>query len=242
MIIFVIYEKEKNTEVAFKKIISNLMTNVKEKYEIHTFTNPTHEMEKMIQCSGKKIYLLNKELNGLNMAKQIRDLGDWHSPIILLTNEEATENLKNRKLLTLDTINIKEMNKQQIIADIKLALHILKQHPSFKFFYNNEYYQIPYDDILYFEKDLNNNYVSIVTTDTTYRIKESIKKIELKLINKSFFFKTHQSCIVNLQKIIKIDFKANIIYFKKIKTNLLSRNKKKELKERIEKEHLYELV
>ena len=41
---------------------------------------------------------------------------------------------------------------------------------------------------------------------------------------------------------IKIDFNANIIYFKKNQTNLLSRNKKKELKERIEKEHLYEIV
>lgn len=242
MIIFVIYEKEKRVEVAFKEIISSLMTNEKGKYKIHTFTNQNQEIEKMIHCSGKKIYLLNKEISGLTIAKQIRELEDWHSQIILLTDEESTENLKNRKLLMLDTINIKEMNKQQIIADIKLAIHILKQRPAFKFFYNNEYYQIPYDDILYFEKDLNNNYVSIVTIDNTYRIKESIKKIELKLINKPFFFKTHQSCIVNLQKIIKIDFNANIIYFKKMKINLLSRNKKKELKERMEKEHLYELV
>lgn len=240
MIIFVIYDKQKGIE--FKKIISNILTNKKEKYQVHVFTNYTNEMDKMIHCSGKKIYLLNEEINGLKIAMQIRQLGDWNSQIMLLTNEKSSEHLKSRKLLMLDTIYIKEMDKRQITTDIKLALHILKQHKDFKFFYNNEYYQIPYDDILYFEKDLNNNYVSIITIDTVYRIKESIKKIELKLTSVPFFFKTHQSCIVNLQKIIKIDFNANIIYFKKNQTNLLSRNKKKELKERIEKDHLYETV
>ncbi len=240
MVIFVIYDKQRVTE--FKKIIANIMENQKEKYKIYTFKNDDLEMENRIHGSGRKIYLLNTEMNGLKIAKQIRQLGDWHSQIILLTNKETKEAVKSRKLLMLDAINLNTSDKTQIIADIKLALHILKHQKTFKFSYNNEYYQIPHDDILYFEKDLNDNYVSIITTDNIYRIKESIKKIELKLINASSFFKTHQSCIVNLQKIIKIDFNTNMIYFKKNKTNLLSRNKKKELKEKLEEENNYETV
>ena len=45
------------------------------------------------------------------------------------------------------------------------------------------------------------------------------------------FYLTHQSCLVNTQKISRIDFKNNTIYFQNgMSINLLSRDKRKGLK------------
>ncbi len=102
---------------------------------------------------------------------------------------------------------------------------------SFNFIFNNVYYQISHNDILYFEKSLNNNFTTIITKTSSYKIKKSITKITNEFKNSNVFFKTHQSCIVNLKNIKKVDFTNNIIYFTNCKINLLSRDKKKELKE-----------
>ena len=48
------------------------------------------------------------------------------------------------------------------------------------------------------------------------------------------FYKTHRACIVNLDKIKKVDFKNEIIYFdNNLKIDYLSRNYKKGLKDRL---------
>lgn len=224
MINFVFYEKNSFYVKTLKHLIMKLAKN--NSYQIYS----RNSLEAKI--TGKKIYLLEIENNGIEMARKIRNSGDWKSPIILMTKDRTFQ--KPSKLLILDVINLHTDLEEKITATIKLALHIVKSHKAFKFSYNNELYQIPFEDILYFEKDLNNNYVSIITKDNIYRIKESIKNIEQKLMAFSIFFKTHQSCIVNLQNIIKIDFKENIIYFKTKYTHLLSRNRKKELKETVE--------
>ena len=48
------------------------------------------------------------------------------------------------------------------------------------------------------------------------------------------FYKTHRACFVNLKRIESVNFKENIIYFENDKKiDLLSRNYKKGLKERL---------
>ncbi len=102
---------------------------------------------------------------------------------------------------------------------------------NFSFIFNNIFYQISYDDILYFEKNLNDNYTTIITKNSSYKIKKSITKLSEEFRDNSFFFKTHQSCIINLKNVKKVDFTQNIIYFINCKITLLSREKKKSLKE-----------
>ena len=47
------------------------------------------------------------------------------------------------------------------------------------------------------------------------------------------FFKCHRSCIVNLNNIKVFDIDKNIIKFKNGETNLVARDKKRELKDRL---------
>ena len=81
---------------------------------------------------------------------------------------------------------------------------------------------------------MNNNDSTIVTKDNSkYIINKSINKLMEMFRDEKNFFKTHRSCIVNLDNITCFDIKRNIIKFKSSQINLVSRNRRKELKNRL---------
>lgn len=95
--------------------------------------------------------------------------------------------------------------------------------------------QIPYDDILFIEKNVEDAYSTVVTKNDRIVIKNAIKNIEEQLKESGNFFRTHRSCIVNIDNIISVELKACIIHFHGDETAQLSRDRKKELKERLGK-------
>lgn len=247
MINFIIYEDNKKWQQTYKDSILKIIGQNNIKYNITIFDKyETNLKEKINHLYGKKIYLLDLEVpgkSGLDFAREIRKSGDWYSPIIIITSHECFKNEGyTSKILMLDFIVKNENTPKLLTESIELALTINEKKESFNFTYNNEYYQIPYDDIFYFEKNLNDNYTTIITKNQTYKIKESITNLSTKFNDLTFFFKTHQSCIINLNNIEKIDFKNNIIYFQDFQISLLSRNKKKELKEVLTKEYNYDIL
>ena len=131
----------------------------------------------------------------------------------------------------LDFISKREDLKKSLYDALIIALKINSSKECFCFTIKSEIYQIPYDDILYIEKSLNNNSSILVTTKNKYVFRKTISKLEKELNND--FVKTHRSCIVNTKNITKIDFENNLIYFNDKYINLLSRNNKKILKEKV---------
>lgn len=246
MINFIIYEDNKMWQEHYRNAILKVIGHKKDNYHILKIDRYTKENKAKIDALlGKKIFLLDLEVpgkSGLDLAREIRNAGDWRSQIIIITSHECfKEEGFTSKILMLDFIT-KNGNLEEKITDaIIIALRIHSYYKSFNFTYNNELYQIPYNDILYFEKDLNHNYTSIITKNNSYKIKQSITKIEIELLSEPYFFKTHQSCIVNLKNIEKVDLSNNIIYFAKHKIDLLSRNKKKALKEKMIKGYDYDI-
>ena len=236
MINFILYEEKTEWQEYYKKVINNIFLTRKEKYKILVFSKYSNEVKERIHTLiGKNIYLLSMDalpLTGLDLAKKIRQNGDWKSPIILTTlEEEKRKKGFTSKVLAIDVLQKEKNLKSSLKKALQIALQIQDRYKSFNFMYNHILYQIPYHDILYFEKDLNHNYTSIITKTNIYKIKESITKIENQVSNSPYFFKTHQSCIVNIRNIKKVDFQEHIIYFKNQEIDLLSRNKKKALKE-----------
>lgn len=240
MINFIIYEDKTKWQEYYKNTILKIIGSKNDKYQIIVIDRYTKNISNKINSLlGKKIFLLDLEVPGklgLDFAREIRESGDWQSPIIIITSHESFKNEGyTSKILMLDFITKNENIVKNLTEALNIALKINTTIDSFNFTYNNEYYQIPYNNILFFEKDLNNNYTLIVTEKETYKIKESITKIDDILKDTSCFYKTHRSCIVNLNKIRKVDFNENYIYFNKYKTDLLSRDKKKSLKEELMK-------
>lgn len=247
MINFILYEKDKKWVKLYKNAILKVMGNKKENYHILIIEEyKKNTLETIANTIGKKIFILTQEMDsktGIDFAKEIRKTGDWISQIILIkTNEIKNEKSFYNKILLLSSIIKNECTEEKIKESIYTALQILLCHSSYNFTYNHEVYQIPYDDIIYFEKDINDNYTSIITKNKRFKVKKSVRKIEMELLTVPYFFKTHQSCIVNLKQIERVDFSKNLIYFKNRKIDLLSRNKKKELKEKMLELNLYNFI
>ena len=99
---------------------------------------------------------------------------------------------------------------------------------------NKDVYQIKFNNILYIYKDNNTQMSVIVTKNKEFPVRQTLLELSEKTGNS--FVKTHRACLVNVNNIVKVDFNDSIIYFgNNIKTDLLSRNYKKKLKERLQK-------
>ena len=235
---FIIYEDEKDYAKRYKNAINKLLVSTNLKYkiiEISEYTNKTEEELEKIE--GNKCFILDIEVpgkTGLELARNIRKKGDWTSPIIIITSHEEFKTVGyTGKILMLNFISKAEDLEKQLIDSLETALEINMANKSLCYSNKGELFYIPYQDILYIEKSLNDNTSNIVTKSHMYNIRKTIKELEEELSNTIDFIKTHRSCIVNIKNIKHIDFENNIIKFANKETNLISRTHKKGLKERL---------
>lgn len=240
MVNFIIYEDEKKYREKYISIILKIVGSMKIAYRIIEFDKCEKDtLSKIKDLVGKKIFILDIEVpgkSGLDLAREIRKTGDWKSPMIIVTTHEQLKNSAfTSKILMLDFIskfyNCEESLKETLI----LTFDIIESNPSLNFQYNGELYQIPYEDILFIEKNVDDMYSTVVTRQERIKIKKMIGNIEEELSKEPRFFRTHRSCIVNVDNVTRVELRACIMHFGKISTPLLSRDRKKELKIRLGK-------
>lgn len=241
MLNFILYEDDENMRILYKKIIRRLLGNKNNHYKIIEFDSyNVATKDELKNTVDNKIYILDIEVpgkSGLDLAREIRKNGDWQSQIIILTSHEKFDKVGyTNKLLMLDFIHKTSNVENSLSEAILVALDIITSQESLCFIIDKEMYQIPYNQILYIEKELNNNNCVIVTENNKYMIRETIQHLEKELCKNYRFMKTHRSCIVNLNKITSVDLSNNTISFTNKKISLISRNNKKALKERLQKE------
>lgn len=235
----IIYEDNIKTQELYIDIITTFFNRKEQVVNFHTFTKYTVNLEKkMAAIPGKKIFIFDIEVpgkSGLDLARLIRNNGDWTSPLILITSyEEFKYTSYTSKFLMLDFISKKENIKTRLTDSLKIAYNVLDVCTSYVFQYNGELFHILYSDILYFEKDFNDNYTFLYTISDSYKIHENILQIAKKFKYNDTFFRTHRSCIVNVDNIVSLDTKTNTIYFKKRCTKLLTDSNKNILKGKLE--------
>lgn len=240
MINFIIYEDEKKFREKYVSIILKLIGGMKVAYRIHEFDKYDQTtVPKIKKITGKKIFLLDIEVpgkSGLDLARDIRNNGDWASPMIIITTHEHLKNTAfTSKMLMLDFISKFYNCEENLKETLKLSLNIIENHKSLNFQYNGELIQVPYDDILFIEKNVDDLYSTLVTESERITIKKTISSIEEELNKDPRFFRTHRSCIVNLNNITSVLLKDCIINFGEVSISLLSRDKKKELKTKLGK-------
>lgn len=238
MINFIIYENEQAFCDLYKSAIINLMGSDDNSYKIIIINKYDKEAAKTLaNLRGKKIYLLDIEVpgkSGLDLAREIRMDGDWLSQIIIITHYEQYKNINfTGKILMLDFISKNKDLSLRLKEALMVVYDIICEQKSLNFQYNGEIFQIPYNEILFIEKNLNDNCSTIITVDRKVQIKQTINNLDDFLKGDPRFMKTHRSCIVNLNNVRSIDLKNNIIKFKNTQTDLLSRSRKQEIKERI---------
>ncbi|MDD6223514.1 MAG: LytTR family transcriptional regulator DNA-binding domain-containing protein [bacterium] len=237
MINFIIYEDNRKTIELYREVITNFIGGRKDGYQIISFERYDDRLkQKISKLWGKNIFILDilvPHKSGLDLAKEIRGTGDWGSQIIIVSkHEQYYRDSFSSKMWTLEFV----LKDQDISVNLRKVLNqaykIVAIHKAFSFQYDGELYHIHYDDILFFEKSLYDNYSYLVTKNKRLKVKKSITRIERDLKDELCFFKTHRSCIINVHNVYSIDVSNNIISFPDgINTHLLTNKRKKLLKD-----------
>lgn len=235
---FIIYEDENKFIDTYKKVIMRLMGHNNLNYnivELNSFKDYKNYESKELE--NNKIYILDIEVpgkSGIELAREIRRLGDWTSPIIIVTNHMEFQNVGyTRKILMLDFISKKANIEQNLYDAFLTAIEINSSKKTFCFQKQGELFQIPYQDILYIEKNINDNSSNIVTKSDIYQVRDTIQHLEKQFSDSKFFFKSHRSYLVNIKNIKHINFDNGEINFPNEGKALLSRANKKKLKDKM---------
>jgi two-component system response regulator AgrA len=234
MINFIICDDNKLIVEKICNIVSKVMVPTEEEYKINTFTRFDSEFKKIMYSNiGYKIYILDVEVgdtSGLDIARKIRQK-DWNSIIIFVSAYyELSYPAFRDRLLILDFISKFDNFEKKLEECITLAMDIMGTKEHLSFLSENTMQKVDYKDILYITRDDKKRKVLIYTDYKVFNVNTTLLEIEKKL-NRDFI-RTHRACIVNKKNIKSINYTENKITFKNGEyTYLLSRNKKKEVKE-----------
>jgi len=207
MINFIICDDDKNVVNKIKNIISKFMMKNEHSYKTHFFNDYNSDFMKIINSNMQcKIYILDIETptrSGIDIARQIREK-DVDSMIIFITgHEELGSTILRNDLMFLSFINKFDDCENRLIESIKKALKMFHKKNILKFKDGNTLYTISMDDILYITRDSIERKCIIKTDYAEIKTYKTLTSICNLLDDR--FIKTHRACIVNNDRIIKID-------------------------------------
>ena len=235
MLRFIVCEDNKNHMERLCNIINKVMMPYNFEYKINKFTQYNKEVEEIINNKNDiKVYLLDIELpviSGLEIASEIRE-NDLESIIIFITaHNEFKNDIFYSRLLATDYISKNTLWTDRVEDSMHYIVNILEKRQMLVFDYNYNTYRIPYNAINYIEKIQDNQKCTIYTENgETFDIKETVTALADRLGPN--FFKSHKSCIINLDKVKVIDYCNNKIVFQNNEyIYLLSNRMKKKLKD-----------
>ncbi|MBR3162171.1 MAG: response regulator transcription factor [Bacilli bacterium] len=235
MLRFIICEDNKEYINEISIIINKVMMPYNFEYKINKYREYNKEVEEIIvRKNEQKIYILDIELpevSGLEIASNIREV-DLESIIIFVTSHPECQNdIFYSRLLVIDYINKNQLWKDRLSKTIKYAVKNINNRRTLSFDYNHNSYRLSIKDILYIEKLPENQKCVIVMEDgNKYEIISSITKLKDRL--GANFYQSHKSCLVNVEKIKRINYPEGSITFQDNQTlYLLSHRNKKGLKE-----------
>ncbi len=238
MINYIIYEDEEYFEKIYQKTIHQFMGCNNDQYKIYTF----HEYKPSVidtikSLNGQNIYILDIEVkgkSGLDLAREIRNTKKtMNDQIIIATaHQDLVQNAFHKKILMVDFISKFDELEENIFSCFKEIYEIFNSNKFFSFKQDGEIVRIPYNDILFIEKNKIEDYLIIETNSASITYKSNIAKVEKILASDVRFLKIHRSCIVNTFRITKLNTSIPIIHFDNKYTTCLSRNKRKLLEER----------
>ena len=235
MLRFIVCEDNKEFLGRLCNVVNKVMMPHNFEYKISKFTNYNKELQEIIKRKyEQKVYILDIELgdiSGLEIASEIRE-HDLDSIIIFITSHNECKNdIFYSRLLAIDYIPKDRLWEDRLESTLIYTVKAVNRRRVLSFEFNYNSYRVPFDDILYIEKVQDNQQCLINTENgNQFEIITTITDLGKKLGPN--FFQSHKSCIINVEKIKKINYADNTITFiNNESVYLLSNRRKKQLRE-----------
>ena len=228
---FVIISSNKENIKEYKYIIDKKLFKYDEYYKIMSIES-NHEKIKQLLETKETIHSFiidgSSNIDVQDVIRTIRIKNQDIATFILVLNTQNLQ-LKQKYFINVKlTTNVKAL--ENLIDDLIEIRKIKNEKKVLKVIYNNLLYNLPFSDILYIEKEANRKVCKIVCKNEIVMTNESLNNLLEKLDNN--FIKTHRSAIINKANVIKYKALKNEICFANNKSiNLVSRDKKGEIKE-----------
>ena len=234
MMNYIVCDNNKDIVENVASIIDSLMMGNNIHYRIYKFYNYNDEFFKRVKIKGtNKVYILDIEVNeksGIDIARKIRET-DLQSALIFLTSHgELAEYVVYNVISPLGFVSKFDHYEEKLKSLINIAMKQMGSRNLLKFETSKMAYQIPLRDILYITHDSVERKSIVITDYSEFHIGRTLSEI-FDQLNSQFKY-SHRACIVNMERVTKLDTKKKIITFDNGETiDLISNNHKKELKE-----------
>lgn len=218
-------------QIATVTIIEKLLLDYpRQDFDIDAYSDPLRFLQNL-QDNRYDLYFLDIEMpgaDGIQLAEKIREK-DAFAPIIFLTSYEQYMPAVFR-LQTFDYI-MKPPTKEKLFPVLDRAAKFLTTNEKkFNFEFNRKAYSIPFNEIIYFEKDRRKVIIHALTDQ--YSVTLTTKELLDKLQND--FVQIHTSYIVNSRYIKEIDHQTVTVKTDDQRTELpLSRGFQQEARQKI---------
>ena len=235
MVNFIVCDNNKHIVTNVVNVINSTMMNNNLQYKIFPYLDYNEEFHK--QVSAKKsntIYILDIEVNGnsgIDIAREIRKIDDRSIIIFLSKYNNLVETILTDNLMSLTFISKQCNNYQEKLKQaICKALSIFDNRGHLKIIEKGVSYLIPLKDILYITHDSVERKSIIITEYNDFWVNKSLAELFETLPNT--FKYSHRACIVNMDRITKVEIHKMLIYFDEgTILNLFSNTYKKEIKD-----------
>jgi len=214
---FIICEDNEEDGKKVQTIIEEYMKNCVEKVKIKLITHQFSDVVTYAKNNANKenVYFLDivfdgYNINGLKIAKQIREY-DIYGYIIFITGyQELCMKAFQYKLKALDFIckNDEDIKKRvfeclDIIKKEKAKVVQKQQSETIIIKSGSQYHNVLLKDILYFETATQNRKIIVHTTNSIFEFYDTLKNIEKKL--NGDFYRCHRAFIINTNYIKEIN-------------------------------------
>lgn len=215
--------------IKLEKSIKYCFLNFESDYSISTYFTGGFFLREMYTKEFDIVFLdvFLGTSDGIEISKKLREINS--NTVIIFMSSKQTEVFRSFDVSPLAYL-IKPLTYEDIYNTLEKALNKLKFEKGYKitFRYGNGYYTVFTDDIIYFESTL--RVINIHTKTKCYRFYGKLSDIESTLNDKNFV-RCHQSYIVNMQYIQKIE--KNCIYTITGEIIKISRGKSQSVKEKM---------
>ena len=213
------------------RIIDKYMINNKIEYNKHIFIDYNDSFMNFIEKKLPfKIYILDIETpsrSGIDIAREIRKKDSDSSIIFITAHNDLGMDLLKEDIPFTSFINKFVNCEDRLSKCLTKSLNMMHKKRVLKFKDRHTEYIINIDDILYITKESFDRKTIIVTDYNEFRVNNSLKFIKSILNNE--FVQTHRACIVNKNRVCKIEYTNKEILFENMKSvDLHSPNFRKE--------------